>query len=91
MSSAQNKKTLLLYLDYADKFADLTDTQFGQLIRAAIAYQKTGETPKINDTLVKFAFSIVKVNIDENNVKYAEVSEARREAVLKRWEKEKPK
>lgn len=85
----KKKATLILYLDYLEKFKRLTNEQFGQLMRFAMAYQLTGEIPDIDDPFLEFAFDSVKCAIDDNNVKYEEKIEARRAAGKKgneiRW------
>ena len=86
------KATLILYLDYLEKFKRLSDEQFGQLIRFAMAYQLTEEIPDIDDPFLAFAFDSVKCSIDDNNVKYDAKIEARRAAGKKgsevRWGKQ---
>lgn len=86
------KATLILYLDYLEKFKRLSDEQFGQLIRYAMAYQLTEKIPDIDDPFLAFAFDSVKCSIDDNNVKYEAKIEARRAAGKKgseaRWGKQ---
>ena len=86
------KATLILYLDYLEKFKRLSDEQFGQLIRYAMAYQLTEEIPDIDDPFLAFAFDSVKCAIDDNNIKYDAKIEARRAAGKKgseiRWGKQ---
>ena len=81
--------TLIIYLDFLEKFKRLTDAQFGKLIRLGIEYQKTGVEPDIQDPILALAFDSFKVCIDENNIKYDAKVEARRAAGKKgnevRW------
>ena len=72
--------TLIIYLDFLEKFKRLTDAQFGKLIRLGIEYQKTGVEPDIQDPILALAFDSFKVCIDENNIKYDAKVEARRAA-----------
>ena len=46
----------VIYSSYAEKFEDLTDEQFGKLIRSVCDYQKTGIMPKIEDKSIRIAF-----------------------------------
>ena len=72
--------TLIIYLDFLEKFKRLSDAQFGKLIRLGIEYQKTGIEPDIQDPILALAFDSFKVCIDENNIKYDAKVEARRAA-----------
>ena len=79
------KEGFIIYTAYAKKFRRLSDAQFGQLIRALIDYQTTGNPPEIIDPAVGMAFDVVKVEVDAANVKYNEIVEKRREAGKNRF------
>ena len=66
-----DKNSFLIYLDYEEQFNLLTDEQVGQLMRAIIKYEKTGEMPKLNGML-KMAFSFIKTQLDRDREKYKE-------------------
>ena len=55
------KASFLMYLDYEKQFNIMTDEQIGQLMRAIIKYEKTGEVPNL-DGMLKMAFSFIKTN-----------------------------
>lgn len=74
------RETILLFTSYEEKYSKLSDEQFGQLMRAAISYQKTGEVPEIEDITVSVAFDTAKFDIDLNNQKYDELVEKRKDA-----------
>lgn len=80
-------ESFIFYAAYAEKFEELTDEQFGQLVRFMCEYSKTGETPEIKDKYVRLAFNVVKYDIDHNNEKYEEKCEKRRQAIQERWNK----
>ena len=48
------KASFLMYLDYEEQFNIMTDEQIGQLMRAIIKYEKTGEAPNL-DGMLKMA------------------------------------
>lgn len=81
-----DKKSFLIYLDYEDHFNLLTDEQIGQLIRAIIHYEKTGEEPKL-DGMLKMAFSFIKTQLDRDREKYNNIAERNKRNAKKRWEK----
>lgn len=70
---------MILYTSYAERFCLLSDEQFGKLIRYMIEYQRTGIAPMIEDIAVKLAFSMAKVDIDNNNDKYEKTVQRNRE------------
>lgn len=86
-------ESFIIYCDYAEKFARLTDEQFGKLMRYALLYQR-GEEPEINDILLGVLFDIVKLDLDRNAERYAETIEKRKEAgkagADKRWKNGRP-
>lgn len=64
-----DKKSFLMYLDYEEQFALLTDEQLGQLLRAVMEYEKTQIVPEL-DGIVKMAFSFIKAQLDRDREKY---------------------
>ena len=82
------KNSFLIYLDYQEQFELLTDEQAGQLIKAIIKYEKTGEITKL-DGMTKMAFSFIKQQLDRDNEKWKEEKQKRSEAGKKgmanRW------
>lgn len=69
------KKTFVIYTDYEDRLSELTDEEVGILFRNVFKYVKTGEVSKM-DRVVKSAFNMIKVDLDENNKKYEKRVEA---------------
>lgn len=74
-----------MYLDYEEQFNLLTDEQVGQLMRAVIKYEKTGEVPEILDGMVKMSFSFIKVQLDRDREKYTIQCKKNKESARKRW------
>lgn len=83
-----DKNSFLMYLDYQEQFELLTDEQAGQLIKAIIKYEKTGEIPEL-DGMIKMAFSFIKTQLDRDREKWQEEKQKRSEAgkrgMAKRW------
>ena len=63
-----DKNSFLIYLDYQEQFDLLTDEQIGQLMRAIMQYEKTGEIIEL-DGMVKMAFSFIKTQLDRDREK----------------------
>jgi hypothetical protein len=59
--------------------AQLTDEQIGQIFRAAIKYDETGESPQFSGLLSAF-FAMIKYDLDANREKWEEIKEARSKA-----------
>lgn len=82
------KNSFLIYLDYQEQFEMLTDEQAGQLIKAIIKYEKTGEIMQL-DNVTKMAFSFIKTQLDKDREKWQEEKQRRSEAgkkgMAKRW------
>lgn len=71
-----------MYLDYEEQFNIMTDEQIGQLMRAIIKYEKTGEVPNL-DGMLKMAFSFIKTQLDRDREKYEARCEKNRENAKK--------
>ena len=76
------KASFLIYLDYQEQFELLTDEQAGQLIKAIIKYEKTGEIVEL-DGMTKMAFSFIKTQLDRDREKYQAKCEKNRENAKK--------
>lgn len=83
-----DKNSFLIYLDYQEQFDLLTNEQAGQLIKAIIKYEKTGEITEL-DGMTKMAFSFIKTQLDRDREKWKEEKQKRSEAGKKgmanRW------
>lgn len=83
-----DKNSFLMYLDYEEQFNLLTDEQAGQLIKAIIKYEKTGEITEL-DGMTKMAFSFIKTQLDRDREKWKEEKQKRSEAgkrgMANRW------
>jgi len=72
------KNSFLIYLDYEEQFNLLTDEQIGQLMKAIMKYEKTGEIPEL-EGMLKMAFSFIKTQLDKDREKYQARCEKNRE------------
>lgn len=73
-----DKNSFLMYLDYEEQFNLLTDEQVGQLMRAIMQYEKTGNIPEL-DGMLKIAFSFIKAQLDRDREKYNKKCEKNKE------------
>lgn len=87
----KEKISFLMYLDYEEQFSLLSDEELGQLMRAIMQYEKTGNIPELSG-VVKMAFSFIKQQLDRDEEKWQEEkkkrSEAGKKGMAKRWKKE---
>ena len=86
--SEKEKDGFVIYSSYLEKFEELSNEQFGQLIRLLCLYNRTKEKPKIADKMVRVAFGVAKVEQDANLQKYEKIREKRTKAIEARWAKE---
>lgn len=70
---AKEKSSFILYYDFEEQTATLTDEQVGRLIRVMLDYEKRGVLPDREDMLVEMAFWFLKVGLDVNSEKYRKV------------------
>ncbi len=82
------KKSFVLYCDLDDVFSFLTDEEAGQLIKAVFAFEIRGEVTEFTDRMLQSSYKRITDSLIRNREKYAEISEERRKAACKRWEKE---
>lgn len=74
------KESFVLYTSQYEAVADLSVQQKGELFDALFQYVSTGEEPKFSDRETRMAFNFMRIQIDRDNAKYAEVCERRRAA-----------
>lgn len=71
------KKSFMLYYDYREHLALLTDEERGKLLMALLDYAELGEIDEL-DGAARMAFSFIRAQIDRDDAKYAETIEKRR-------------
>lgn len=84
-----SKEGVVLYYEILEQLEDLTDEQFGKVMRAIIKYDKTGEIADFDDISVKISFKCVKPTIDRNKEKYQSKCEMQRQKIIDYWNKRK--
>lgn len=74
------RNSFLLYVDSMDVLTELSDVQAGKLIKAIVLYQKhlydSGNMDYeeyLSDSIIKIAFTPVKIQLDRDYAKYKEV------------------
>lgn len=75
----EEKKSFVLYTDYREHLALLSDSERGQLFSAIFDYQIDGVLPSLPPA-AQMAFSFIKAQIDKDTEKYAETVRNRSEA-----------
>ena len=73
-----NDNAFVFYLEYESQLSRLSDEQLGKLIRAIIAYKKTGESCDSGDIAVDLSFDFIKVDIDKQADNYRKKADAGR-------------
>lgn len=69
------KKSLLLYYDYAQHFNFLSDEQVGKIIKAMLNYEIDGVFPEFDEPIMQMTFSFVRSNLDRDKQKFLEKCE----------------
>lgn len=80
------KKSFVLYLDQYEPIKDLNFEQKGELLDAMFSYNLSHEV-KINDPMVKMAFSFFEQTFKRDCAKYLKRCEKNKENINKRWNK----
>jgi len=68
------KNSFIIYHDYKDILADLTDEQVGKLLRAMFDYEIDQKEPNFTGSL-SIAFKFIKKDLDHNLTKYKNICE----------------
>ncbi len=76
---AEEKKSFVLYCDYREHLALLSDSERGQLLMAIFDYQSDGVLPNL-PAAAQMAFSFIKAQLDKDADKYAQTVRQRSEA-----------
>ena len=82
------KESFILYDNYATQINLLNDEQAGVLFKAIFAH-RTGEALPKMDGATAMAFSFISSSMQADAERYSETCAKRKEAITKRWEKEK--
>ena len=83
------KKSFLIFSDCLPAVETLGDAAAGVLFKMLLRYSETGEKPDNIPTILQFPFMSFVAQIERNRDKYLAVCKKRKEAIKKRWSKEK--
>lgn len=75
----ETKKGFVLYYDYRQHLALLTDEQRGKLLMALLNYGESGTAPEL-DGMTMMAFSFITSQMDRDEQKYQEIAKKRSES-----------
>jgi hypothetical protein len=79
---------IMIYPEILDSLESLSNDEIGQMFRLIIKWNK-GEEVIPQSSLEKFVWATIYPKLEENKISYNEICEKRRDAVNKRWGKEK--
>ena len=85
MAEAKGKKSMIIYHEWLETFEDLSDEEFGKLLRAALKLDATGEATQFTDRALNMALKQIIAVAKENHRAYEEKCEKNRERAIKRW------
>lgn len=78
------KKSIILYFDYRDHLALLSDGERGELIMALLDFAEDGVLPDFTGAQL-MAFSFIKRQIERDEKKYKAKCDKNKENIAKRW------
>lgn len=78
----------IMFPEVLDSLESLSNEEIGQMMRLIIKWNK-GESVEPQNSLEKFAWATILPKLERDKERYQDVSEKRREAVNKRWDKQK--
>ena len=81
------RKTFLFFCGWAEVLGDFTPEDRCAIYDAIIAYAENGSLPELSPVL-EMAFKFIKKDVDEMQEKYEEICKKRKDAIAKRWEKQ---
>ena len=76
---ANEKKSFMLYYDYREQLALLTDEERGRLLMAILDYGETGAVPELEGA-TRMAFSFIRAQMDRDAEKWEQTRQARARA-----------
>lgn len=78
----------IMFPEVLDSLESLSNEEIGQMMRLIIKWNK-GESVEPQNSLEKFAWATILPKLERDKERYEEISEKRRDAVNKRWNKSK--
>ena len=83
---ADNKKSVVIYVDWISIFDELSDDEAGRLVKHLFRYVND-RNPESPDRLTKLLFEPIKQTLKRDLVKYEDKREKNKQNALKRWDK----
>lgn len=83
---AENKKSIIVYIEWINIFEELSDEEAGKLIKHLFRYVND-KNPEAPDRLTKLLFEPIKQTLKRDLVKYENKREKNRNNARKRWDK----
>ena len=82
------KISLMFHYDFDEIITLLTDEEAGKLLKSAYSYELRGEKTSFEDRMLQATYLRVIGCLERNKAKYEETVRKRKEAALKRWNKD---
>ena len=79
----------MVYFDWQHILRALSDDQRGKLVLAMVDYAEREQMPHFDDPVTAMAWNALWPRLDEDSRRYAETVNKRRDAAVKRWDKNK--
>lgn len=86
MARKKDKDSFIVYYEWEEYFADMTDQQLGELMRAVFAYEKRGEPYTGSDPAVRMAMRFIQGSLDRNKDRYEQIRERNRQNIARRYQ-----
>ena len=67
------EKSVIVFCDYLEQFEDLSDEDFGAVLRAVLRYNLGEGEPTFDDPMLNVVFKVIKRSVDKANDHYEEV------------------
>lgn len=74
-----NNDSMIVYFEWREICEDLSDEEFGQIMRSAMEYAENGENPTFSDRAMRACWKSIQKAIDRNADRYSRKCEKNRE------------
>lgn len=82
------KNSFILFTSQYEAIKELSFEEKGQLLDAIFMLAKSGKRPEIGNKAIKIAFNFIAQGIEDNKRKYLSICEKRKDAIKKRYAKD---
>ena len=72
------KNGFILYYDFREQTAELSNAEVGELLRAVLDYEIDRVLPEFENSMLTMAFKFLKIQLDKNRQRYEQICEQNR-------------